>query len=166
MSSHSHSSASDSTFDYWRYINISLTLTLTLTSYRINLNFSVILSNTKSSIMQFLGESRASQVVILQEMRMQFLYIVHCRNMTLNVCRELRPDQIMLFSHKTTPHWLLTWRTLWTSSVLPTTPFFHVSSCLCRFMLTIDSGGATLWQSSANALPVCCHALPVALPVF
>jgi len=28
------------------------------------------------------------------------------------------------------------------------------------------SGGATLWQSSANALPVCCHALPVALLVF
>jgi len=28
------------------------------------------------------------------------------------------------------------------------------------------SGGATLWQSSANALPVYCHALPVALPVF
>jgi len=33
------------------------------------------------------------------------------------------------------------------------------------------SGGATLWQSSANALPanalpVCFHALPVALPVF
>jgi len=28
------------------------------------------------------------------------------------------------------------------------------------------SGGATLWQSSANALPLCCHALPVALPVF
>jgi len=28
------------------------------------------------------------------------------------------------------------------------------------------SGGATLWQSSANALPNCCHALPVALPVF
>jgi len=23
------------------------------------------------------------------------------------------------------------------------------------------SGGATLWQSSANALPVCCRALPV-----
>ena len=29
-----------------------------------------------------------------------------------------------------------------------------------------NSGGATLWQSSANALPVCCHALPVALPAF
>jgi len=29
-----------------------------------------------------------------------------------------------------------------------------------------SSGGATLWQSSANALPVCCHALPVALPIF
>ena len=29
-----------------------------------------------------------------------------------------------------------------------------------------NSGGATLWQSSANALPVCSHALPVALPVF
>jgi len=28
------------------------------------------------------------------------------------------------------------------------------------------SGGATLWQSSANALPVCCHALPIALPPF
>jgi len=32
--------------------------------------------------------------------------------------------------------------------------------------LATPSGGATLWQSSANALPVCCHALPVALPVF
>jgi len=32
--------------------------------------------------------------------------------------------------------------------------------------LNILSGGATLWQSSANALPVCCHALPLALPVF
>jgi len=30
----------------------------------------------------------------------------------------------------------------------------------------MGSGGATLWQSSANALPACCHALPVALPVF
>ena len=30
----------------------------------------------------------------------------------------------------------------------------------------MNSGGATLWQSSANALPVYCHALPVALPVF
>jgi len=28
------------------------------------------------------------------------------------------------------------------------------------------SGGATLWQSSANALPVYCHALPDALSVF
>jgi len=32
--------------------------------------------------------------------------------------------------------------------------------------LTRNSGGATLWQSSANALPVCSYALPVALPVF
>ena len=30
----------------------------------------------------------------------------------------------------------------------------------------LGSGGATLWQSSANALPLCYHALPVALPVF
>jgi len=30
----------------------------------------------------------------------------------------------------------------------------------------IASGGATLWQSSAFALPVYFHALPVALPVF
>jgi len=29
-----------------------------------------------------------------------------------------------------------------------------------------STGGATLWQSSANALPVYRHALPVALPVF
>jgi len=28
------------------------------------------------------------------------------------------------------------------------------------------SGSATLWQSSANAPPVCCNALPVALLVF
>jgi len=28
------------------------------------------------------------------------------------------------------------------------------------------SGGATLWQNSANALSVCCHALPVALPAI
>jgi len=28
------------------------------------------------------------------------------------------------------------------------------------------SGGTTMWQSSANALPAYCHALPVALPVF
>ena len=34
------------------------------------------------------------------------------------------------------------------------------------FNRRVSSGGATLWQSSANALPVCCHALPVALPVF
>jgi len=32
--------------------------------------------------------------------------------------------------------------------------------------ILLPSGGATLWQSSAFALPVCCHALPVALPVF
>jgi len=41
---------------------------------------------------------------------------------------------------------------------------------LCPCVLTLlnqcASGGATLWQSSANALPVCCHALPIALPVF
>jgi len=35
-----------------------------------------------------------------------------------------------------------------------------------RLLSFIPSGGATLWQSSANALPVCCNALPVALPVF
>jgi len=28
------------------------------------------------------------------------------------------------------------------------------------------SGGATLWQGSANALPVRCNALPLALPVL
>jgi len=37
---------------------------------------------------------------------------------------------------------------------------------LNQFLVFMASGGATLWQSSANALPVCCHALPVALPVF
>ena len=37
---------------------------------------------------------------------------------------------------------------------------------LYRKTSNTSSGGATLWQSSANALPVCCHALPVALPVF
>jgi len=30
-------------------------------------------------------------------------------------------------------------------------------SFLC--LLFVGSGGATLWQSSTNALPVCCHAL-------
>jgi len=33
-------------------------------------------------------------------------------------------------------------------------------------LVGVSSGGDTLWQSSANALPVYCHALPFALPVF
>jgi len=45
-------------------------------------------------------------------------------------------------------------------------PYYHKESCLKSIDVQSPVAAYTLWQSSANALPVCCHALPVALPVF
>jgi len=41
-----------------------------------------------------------------------------------------------------------------------------LSSLLSGRVRAFPSGGATLCQSSAFTLPVCCHALPIALPVY